>query len=86
MMARRNPNRAPIKPVVNTMPILLGMLSPPANKKPAYATAGVQKVIRRYIANHPVRVIVSQTHPGTTRIFARERFGEIRYRAWSQSD
>ena len=47
MIARRNPNRAPLKPVVNIMPILLGLFSTTANKKPAYATARVQKVIRR---------------------------------------
>jgi hypothetical protein len=76
MSARRSPNSAPINPVVTIMPVLLGTFSPAANTKPAYATAGVQKVIRRYIANHLVRIIVSHADQERQEFLPSERFVE----------
>jgi len=78
MMARRNPNKAPRNAVVI---IMLGedTFLPPVNKKPAYARARVQRIIRRYMGNHLVGVIVPRIDPGTATIFALwevRRFGK----------
>jgi hypothetical protein len=45
MMARRNPNKAPKKPAVTISPSEAKFL-PPDNKKPAYASAGIQSIMR----------------------------------------
>jgi len=45
MVARRKPNKAPKETVVTTWPSEDRFL-PPASKKPVYANAGIQSIIR----------------------------------------